>query len=84
MDALWAWVSKMLSETDGTPSSKRVVMVYGAGVASGIVAALTVFVMAKCTAEQVSNMFPTVFIAFLTSTVLGYVGGKAAERGQSN
>ena len=38
----------------------------------------------KCTPAQLSSMLPIMFGAFLTATVLGYVGGKATERGQGN
>ena len=77
------WISKMLSGNDGAPSTTRVLMVYGAGVTSGILTAVAGVAVYKCSSEQIAAILPILFTAFLTATVLGYVGGKAADRGQT-
>ena len=83
MNQVLAWCRRMMSESDGTPSAKRFIFVFGSGVAGGIVAALAAFIIDKCTGAQVIGIFPVVFGSFISATVVGYVGGKAAERGQN-
>ena len=84
MAQVMAWCSRMMSESDGTPSAKRFIFVFGSGVTGGIVTALAVFIIDQCTGAQVIGIFPMVFGTFVSATVVGYVGGKAAERGPDN
>jgi hypothetical protein len=79
MNALITWLSKMLSEADGTPSSKRFVFVFGTGFAGGVVVTLACTIAYKATGTELVGMFSYVYNGFLMAVTGGYVGGKLAD-----
>ena len=77
MNTLLSWVNRMLSEADGTPSSKRLAFVMVIGVLSGIAIALTAVTCsdARLAADTLKSV-----VGWLGSAGgLGYVGGKLAD-----
>ena len=69
-----AWLHKMLSERDGSPSTKRVL--FSAAVAAGLLVFVANYVQHGLTSEGVSLL-----TAILVATGGAYVGGRFAESG---
>lgn len=77
MNKVMTWVSKMLSEADGTPSSKRFAFIFTVGLLGGVTLALTVI---TCTDPKLAaDALKSALTWFASSGALGYVGGKAAD-----
>ena len=69
-----SWIQKMLSEGDGSPSTKRVL--FSITVAVGLVVFVVSFVQRGLTTENIS-FFTTITVA----TGGAYIGGRFAESG---
>jgi hypothetical protein len=76
MSALLRWLSRMLGEQDGTPSSKRVAYV-------GAFLAGTACVVGALLRYGLTALWVDAFTVYLATFTLGYVGGKFADRGQT-
>lgn len=90
-ETLWGWLGKAASESDGTPSSKRVGFLYLVGLTGGTITGLAgalVFVATMVVPETqaiealriVGDTLVWVVGSGLTAVTGGYVGGKAVER----
>lgn len=69
------WCNQMLSEQDGTPSSKRVAYI-------GAFLTATVALLGALWRDGMTEPWDTAFLVYCGAFVTGYVGGKVAERNQ--
>ena len=82
MNNILSWFNRILSETDGTPSSKRLGYVFVIGILSGVTVALTVI---TCSDPHLAQDALKSVVGWLASAGgFGYVGGKFADRGQND
>ena len=78
MNGALTWLSRMLSESDGTPSSKRTAFVLTVGVMCGIAIALTCI---TCTDKALAAQTLQDIVPWLAAAGgFGYVGGKVADK----
>ena len=74
---LVGWVSRMMAEQDGTPSSKRATYV-------GAFVTMTVALLGSLIKWGHTDIWNEAFAIYGGVFVLGYVGGKLADRGTNS
>lgn len=72
----FGWMARVMSEPTGPASATRFLMLYGAGVTSGLLAAM-LWVLRESPA-LLAPIFGNALQYFITATVLGYTVNKAA------
>ena len=77
------WISRMLSEADGTPSSKRVGYILVVVTLAGAILGFTAALLIKADTAQLVSIYNTTVGILAAAGTTGYVGGKAVDRGQS-